>query len=264
MTSESKVFIAGVGFSPAPPGGSPTNEFIAALVSTATKALLDAGLSYDDVARGVTSDRSHTSIHGSEAFEVFEEGGVAVDEVERGSELHTSFCWVRDRGAPCVLMIAVEESAAVAFVLVSGSFLWSRRYLKDSAALIRESGAPRPKLDGPPGEMLYDVCLLVWVLRGWSHAKGIAARGGRFFYRDRRSQSIELSRADAKAIPRWEEVKYRQDGKHRLGYNPAVETKDISQEDLEAVRVSSKRQKGMGDWTQFDRKGGDKAALSRL
>ncbi|KAL9094855.1 MAG: hypothetical protein Q9165_002804 [Trypethelium subeluteriae] len=243
MTSKSKVFIAGVGFSPTPPKGSPEFECIAALVSAATKALLDAGLSYDDVVQGVTSVGGNTNIRGSDAFEAFDEGAVAVDEVELGFELHTSYDWIRHRGALCVLMIAIEE---------------------DSAALLRESDGLRAKLEGPAGKGLYDVCQMVWALRGWSHAQGIAARGGLLLYQSREKLSIELSRADAKTIVGWEEVEYRQDGKHRLGYNPAVETKDISQEDFEAVGVSSKRQKQMGGRTQFHRKGGDKAALSRL
>jgi hypothetical protein len=73
-----------------------------------------------------------------------------------------------------------------------------------------------------------------------------------------------LSRADAKAIPEWKEVEHKQDGKHRLGYNPATETRDISQEDFEAARASGKRHKEANDLTQFIRKGGDRAALAKL
>ena len=109
MTSESKVFIAGVGYSPALPRSSPADRFIVALVSSATKALLDAGVTYDDVTRGVTSTGGNTVSLGSEAFKAFDEEGIAIDEVARGTELHNSLYLVRDRGAQCVLMIAAEE-----------------------------------------------------------------------------------------------------------------------------------------------------------
>ena len=109
MTSESKVYIAGIGFSSSPLGGSPAKAFISSLVSAATKALLDAGVTYDDVAQSVTSTRGNKSNYGSEAFKAFDEGGIAVDKVESGSEIDSSFSWVRDRGARCVLMIAVEK-----------------------------------------------------------------------------------------------------------------------------------------------------------
>lgn len=103
MTSESNVFIAGVGFSPAPPGCSSARDSIAALISAATKALLDAGVTFDDVARGVTS------MPGGTAFKAFDDAGITVEEVESGSEIHASFYLVRDRGARCVLMMAAEE-----------------------------------------------------------------------------------------------------------------------------------------------------------
>lgn len=104
----------------------------------------------------------------------------------------------------------------------------------------------------------------VWALRGWSHAQGKAPRRGTLYYWGIGSQSFELSRADAKDIPKWEEVLYRPDGKYRLGYNPAVETREIFQEDLEAVRASGNTHDRTCEWTQFQRKGGDRAALSRL
>ncbi len=73
-----------------------------------------------------------------------------------------------------------------------------------------------------------------------------------------------MSRADAKAIPEWKEVEHKQDGKHRLGSNPATETREVSQEDFEAVRASGKRHNEANDRTQFDRVGGDRAALAKL
>ncbi|KAI9655109.1 MAG: hypothetical protein M1821_005592 [Bathelium mastoideum] len=264
MTSKPKVFIAGVGFSPSPPNGSPAHDFVAVLVSAATKALLDAGITYDNVARSVTTITSSRVNYGSEALKTLDEEGIAVDEAERGSELPASIRYVRDGGAECVLMIVIEEFAAVAFVVVSDSFLWSHHYLKDSAAVVRESDALQSNLEARASETLYDVCQMVWALRGWSHTQDTTAKDGLLSYKGKGGLNIELTRAGAKAIPGWEEVEHRQDGKHRLGYNPAVETKNISQEDFEAVRARGKGHRKTSIWTRFDRKGGDRAALSRL
>ena len=104
----------------------------------------------------------------------------------------------------------------------------------------------------------------VWILRGWSQPQDKAERQRRLYYNSKASQSFELTRADANPIPTWKEVQYKQDGKHRLGYNPAVETREISQEEFEAVRASEKTYKETDNWTQFNRKGGDRAALAKL
>jgi hypothetical protein len=73
-----------------------------------------------------------------------------------------------------------------------------------------------------------------------------------------------LSRADKNSVPQWKDVEHRQDGKHRLGYNPAAETKEISREDFEAVRASGDTSSKVDDLERFSRKGGDRAALARL
>lgn len=104
----------------------------------------------------------------------------------------------------------------------------------------------------------------VWVLRGWSQTRGIAGKKGRFYYTDTRRQAFELSRANGQPVPEWNDVEYKQDGKHRLGYNPATETKEVSQEDIEAVRATGVEHSKTGAWTHFRRVGGDIAALSRL
>lgn len=89
-----------------------------------------------------------------------------------------------------------------------------------------------------------------------------ASNEQQFQYRSKAGQALELCRADSNSIPKWEDVEYKQDGKHRLGYNPVLETKDISQEDLEAVRAEGiKRRLGT---VEFKRIGGDRAALARL
>ena len=153
--------------------------------------------------------------------------------------------------------------------------------MKDSAALVREPDTSQSKWNGPSGEGFYDFCKIgthiwlsldefllildaVFVLRGWSHPQGTAGRQTGLYYHGSSSNRVEISRADGKEIPKWKEVEYRQDGKHRLGYNPASETKDISQEDFEAVRAIRKSPKQADDLVCFKRRGGDRAALARL
>lgn len=101
MAPKSEVYIAGVGLSPF--SSKSSKEFLSSLVSAATKALLDAGLTYDDVDHGVTSSP------GAEAFKSFDEGRIATEEVDGVSEFQMSFNWISDQRARCVLMIAVEE-----------------------------------------------------------------------------------------------------------------------------------------------------------
>lgn len=101
MTAETDVYVAGVGIAP-----SSSGDALASLVSAATKALLDAGLSYDDVTHGVRSKQLRS---GSEAFKAFDEGGVTLKEVSGGSELDVSFDLVKSQGAQCVLLITSEK-----------------------------------------------------------------------------------------------------------------------------------------------------------
>lgn len=75
-------------------------------------------------------------------------------------------------------------------------------------------------------------------------------------------QGFDLSRSDGKEIPKWQDVKHRQDGRHRLGYNPAQDSRDIYQEEFECVKASSSR-KGNKENGQFKREGGDRAILDR-
>ena len=103
MPSDTKVYIAGVGYSP---DDASAQKSVASLVSAATKALLDAGITYEDVTHGITC---RTLSSGPKAFKAFGEGEANVDVAETGSELDASIRSVRDRGAQCVLMIAAEK-----------------------------------------------------------------------------------------------------------------------------------------------------------
>lgn len=101
MTGETEVYIAGVGLAPSSGG-----DALASLVSAATKALLDAGLSYDDVSYGVRSKQLGS---GAEAFKAFDEEGVKLKEVGGGSELDSAFDLVKKEGAQCVLLVTSEK-----------------------------------------------------------------------------------------------------------------------------------------------------------
>lgn len=98
MPGKSKVHIAGV--------GSADKDSSSSLVSAATKALLDAGITYDNVTHGA---RRKSSSQGAEAFRAFGDEGVPVSEVDGGSELQSSFTMVQDRGEQCVLAITADK-----------------------------------------------------------------------------------------------------------------------------------------------------------
>lgn len=76
-------------------------------------------------------------------------------------------------------------------------------------------------------------------------------------------QGFDLSRSDGKGVPKWQDVKHRQDGRHRLGYNPAKETRELYQEEFETVKAASKGNKIRSSGSLFEREGGDRAVLER-
>jgi len=60
-------------------------------------------------------------------------------------------------------------------------------------------------------------------------------------------------------------VKHKNDGRDRLGYNPALETKEISVEDWEAVKSREEYSDDRAvENVKFRKKGGDRAALAKL
>lgn len=100
MSGTTKAYIAGVGYTPFESSKSPD-----ALISAATKALLDAGVTYDDVSRAVTGKNVKG---GSEALKAFGDEAVEVDKVEDGSELGSAVKLVGS-GEQCVLVVAADE-----------------------------------------------------------------------------------------------------------------------------------------------------------
>lgn len=101
----SHVYVAGIGVSPLP-SGSNSNKATSAVISAATKALLDAGVTYDDIAHGVRGKKSQ---HAAKAFKAFDEGGIEVDEVEAGSVFDSAYSLVDENNASSVLMVLEEE-----------------------------------------------------------------------------------------------------------------------------------------------------------
>lgn len=74
--------------------------------------------------------------------------------------------------------------------------------------------------------------------------------------------SFELQAINSK-VPAWKDIEHRQDGRHRLGYNPGDGENDISVEDLEAVSALKSSHQGKS-LAHFKRKGGDRAVLAKL
>ena len=74
-----------------------------------------------------------------------------------------------------------------------------------------------------------------------------------------------LCRSDDQPAPTWEKVEHLRDGRERLGQNPAIETKEITFEDWQAVKA---RDNFVPESTEkrlkLPVKGGDRAALARL
>lgn len=108
----------------------------------------------------------------------------------------------------------------------------------------------------------------VWQLRGWAHNRPETQAQNALQYTTNPAGGasvVILSRSDGRAALKWDEVKDVRDGRERLGYNPAVEARDITHEDLDAVRAREEYTTEDGvKRLQLPAKGGDRAALARL
>lgn len=113
---------------------------------------------------------------------------------------------------------------------------------------------------------LAGLCALVWQLRGWSGdpPSRILTCLQYTSGPDGVATVAILRRSDGRPALAWSDVENVRDGRERLGYNPAAETRDITGEDLAAVR--SRAEFTLDDVTQLQLplKGGDRAALARL
>ena len=102
----SKVYIAGVGATHPSQKSQNANFDTMCLVSAATKALLDSGISFNDVSHGV---RGRDSKHISDMFRTFRGEDIEIDEVKDGSELERAYQLVNDQNTQCVLAVAEAE-----------------------------------------------------------------------------------------------------------------------------------------------------------
>ncbi len=108
MTSKAKVYIAGVGFSPLPHGSSLAQDLITPLVSAATKALLDGGVTYDDIDNAQGRVGSQTSTDSDKAINAL--GEEATDNgLGDGSDFVSASNRIANRGARNALVLAVEK-----------------------------------------------------------------------------------------------------------------------------------------------------------
>ncbi|SMY24532.1 unnamed protein product [Zymoseptoria tritici ST99CH_1A5] len=112
------------------------------------------------------------------------------------------------------------------------------------------------------------LCGLVWQLRGWAYNRPATQAQNTLLYTSNSAGGasvVILERSDGRVALQWDEVKDVRDGRERLGYNPAVEERSISHEDLEAVRARKEYTNEDGvKRLGLSAKGGDRAALSRL
>lgn len=95
MGSGLRVCIAGVGISDSKKGS---------LVSSTTKALLDAGISFDDIDQAVTGSND-----GREALKEFDKHGIDTQDAKSGSELEKASSLVSSGKAGCVLVLTSEK-----------------------------------------------------------------------------------------------------------------------------------------------------------
>lgn len=108
----------------------------------------------------------------------------------------------------------------------------------------------------------------VWQLRGWAYDRPVPLLQNCMQFNageDGRTSVVILSRSDGRPAADWRDIRMIRDGRERLGYNPAMETREISREDWDSVRSRVEfRPDDPGTEARLRVKGGDKAALARL
>lgn len=108
----------------------------------------------------------------------------------------------------------------------------------------------------------------VWRMRGWVQDRPLSRVQNCLQYhwsQDGSAGVVVLCRSDGRSAPAWSDIENVRDGRERLGYNPAVETRGIAREDLEAVKGRVQHTPDAALKTlQLPWKGGDRAALARL
>lgn len=82
------------------------------------------------------------------------------------------------------------------------------------------------------------ICVTVWHLRGWAKRRSVAST--RYCLQHNMGMGgatvvTIYKRIDGEVAPRVEDTKPEEDGRSRLGYNPAEEARSISREDWKSV-----------------------------
>ena len=110
--------------------------------------------------------------------------------------------------------------------------------------------------------------LVVWQLRSWPRDRLVSGAKNCLQYTTGPNGTAYVTvmrRADGKFTPRFEEIRHLRDGRERLGHNPALENKDITLEDWQAVKARDEFVLDQtGERLRLSKKGGDRAALARL
>lgn len=139
------VYIAGVGITHPKNGSQSTSSLNDTILSAGTKALLDAGVTYNDVKASIACFLDRNLTIGRNSFETFGRTGTPVYKVDNYSGLHVASQFVRSGTADCVMVIGfdqvgglvlleqVEACSAVLFVANYHSFNqgYSRRILSN-------------------------------------------------------------------------------------------------------------------------------------
>ena len=102
----------------------------------------------------------------------------------------------------------------------------------------------------------------VWGLRGWSQGEDSLTSGTVTVQIS--NESFELKRIGSSEVPKWEDIKHKHDGKDRLGYNPATETREIVEEDFSAVKAYLDGKSDGDNSVQLKKRGGDRSMLAKL
>ncbi|EME41479.1 hypothetical protein DOTSEDRAFT_73780 [Dothistroma septosporum NZE10] len=148
-----------------------------------------------------------------------------------------------------------SRSAGIARQALSGEFDFTPR----------EPPSKLVPLVGTTG--LAGLCAIVWQLRGWTGdpPARIVNCLQATVDSDGATSAFVLRRSDDKPAQAWSEIKNLRDGRERLAYNPADgNVRDISHEDLLAVRAQEEFTQDDAKHLQLRVKGGDRAALARL
>ena len=107
------VFIAGIGISlwswprTSLPGIKTKSATHQLAISAGTKALLDAGVSYDTVDHAIGCGDLRGS--SSDVFYTFGKTGIPIHEVDNDSGVYTAYHFIKSGSSHCILVIGIDQ-----------------------------------------------------------------------------------------------------------------------------------------------------------